>query len=965
MRNWVIIGSVIAATSLPVAVLAANPSAPTQVAPASANTLSLDGQWQFSLALNEADAQAMAGFYALGYDASRFVSTPVPSNWALQGFEDPHYKPFKTEASQGFYRKDFTVPADWAGKRVLLHFGGVWSSAEVWVNGKPLGRIDSGFTPISFDVTSALKPGAGNLVALRVRQTQPSYLFDTNDDWTLGGIYRSVSLEATPMARWIDRVEAVPRFDAQYRDADLHVRVMVGSKQKRDYPGNLEYSGPQTYQLRATLTDTGGKLVQSQILSLPAHPETGRETALDLHVQKPQQWTAETPNLYKLTVDILDDGKVTHQRQIAVGFREISTKGGVLRVNGQAVKLRGVNRHDEHPDTGRATTPEQWRQDLTLMKAANINYIHLAHYPPATGFLDLCDQLGLYVSDEIPMGSGGDHMDNPALAGAAMLRSYETVARDFNHPSVIIWSVGNEDPLTSLHLAAVRMVKGLDPTRPVLMPWRAETSLPPEIDILAPHYWTARAYDQLAGRADRPIVTTEFTHAYGNDGFGGLDARWKALTKHPSGAGGAIWMWADQGLSVPKRAPDGTTTHSLLVIPDGFDGITDSYRNPTRDYWETQAVYAPVYPAVSALDVVAGQAFARVPVQNDYDFTDLSAIRVAWRLMQDETVVAQGKSALAGPPHAVASLDVPLDGLTATQAAATTYLDLGFSRADGSLITRRSVELRHPLASAPTPGAGTIAIDEKPDAVIVNAGAARFEFDPRKGVLAKASVGEKPSVLGMRPTIWRPLNDTEQGIVRGEKGPPDLPDLNSFTPSVTQWRVNRSKDSVTIHAVVDYRVDAQDAFNVTYDYDITSAGTLNLRYRLAPQVRAQWLPYVGLDFQTAPDLTQLRWLGLGPYDAYPNLQSAPQLGLWRADRAEQGGVKAIRWAEVSGAQGVKIRWDSPGYLAYSPQAPDRLLVLSALLGRPEKGRRPEEPEERLDTEQGKSFSGELRMTLGL
>jgi beta-galactosidase len=178
-----------------------------------------------------------------------------------------------------------------------------------------------------------------------------------------------------------------------------------------------------------------------------------------------------------------------------------------------------------------------------------------------------------------------------------MLRSYETVARDINHPAVVIWSIGNEDPLTSLHMAAIRTVKALDPTRPVLMPWRAEDWLPPEIDIIAPHYLTGAQMEQLAGRVSRPVLATEFSHAYGNDGFGDHGTRWKALTRQPNGVGGAVWMWADQGLSVRERKPDGTMGTAFKLIPDGFDGITDAYRRPTRDYWETKAVYAPVFPS--------------------------------------------------------------------------------------------------------------------------------------------------------------------------------------------------------------------------------------------------------------------------------------------------------------------------------------------------------------------------------
>jgi beta-galactosidase len=301
-----------------------------------------------------------------------------------------------------------------------------------------------------------------------------------------------------------------------------------------------------------------------------------------MHLRSPLHWTAETPNLYTLHVDLVEDGQVSHTRTRTIGFRQISTAGGIFRVNGQAIKLRGVDRHDEYPDVGRATTPANWRQDITLMKAANINFIRTSHYPPAEGFLDLCDQMGMYVVDEAPMGRD---MNNPSYASAAMLRAYETVSRDINHPSVIIWSVGNEDPLTSLHLAAIRTVKGLDPTRPVLMPGSGDEWLPPEIDILAPHYYKAAHYDELAGRSTRPIVTTEYTHAYGTDGFGGLEDRWKALTKHPAGAGGAIWMWADQGLQVTRDIPGGGKTSVLELNPDGIDGIVGSYREPQRDYW--------------------------------------------------------------------------------------------------------------------------------------------------------------------------------------------------------------------------------------------------------------------------------------------------------------------------------------------------------------------------------------------
>jgi len=928
------------------------------------NGLSLDGAWQFALARSPDDSARLAGFYLPGADLSRFVPSKVPSNWAVLGFEEPHYKSFEGPASEGFYRRNFTVPADWDRRRILLHFDGVWSSAEVWVNGIALGRVDSGFTRISFDVSSAIKPGASNLVAVRVRQVQPSYSFDANDDWSLGGIYRSVSLEAMPQLRWIDRVETQTDFDEVYRDADLKVRVMVGSYGKRKVRANPDPAAERPYQLRLTLFDRQGRRVQGQEVAVEPHLETGRETIATLHLQKPLQWTAETPNLYSLSIELLEGGKPVHVRTLSVGLREISTKGGVFRINGQAVKLRGVNRHDEYPDTGRATTPAQWLQDITMMKAANINYIRLAHYPPAPGFLDLCDRLGMYVSDEIPMGVGGDTLDDPALSGAVMLRSYETVARDINHPSVVIWSVGNEDPFTSLHLAAIRTVKGLDPTRPVLMPWRWETWLPPEIDILAPHYFSAQKYDELASRADRPIVTTEYTHAYANDGFGGLESNWKALTRHPSGAGGAIWMWADQGIVAASRKPDGSVELTLRLLDDGFDGIVDSYRKPTRDYWETQAVYAPVYPAVDAVDVVVGQPAVRIPIRNDFDFTDLSAIRVRWVLMEDATRLADGRASLNGPPHTQSMLAVPLDGLKAWRPGAIYYLAMTFERADGSVITRRSVELHGPETSVePALAPGAVSVEQRPDRVSVHAGPVSYDFDPRTGQLALAAFDGTPRVLSLNPTIWRPLNSTEREVLKRDGGVQDLPDLNRYTASVSGWRVLQADGRATVHAVVNYSVDAANHFTVTYDYTVNPAGELNVRYIVAPNVQAKWLTHIGLELKAASGLDRLRWLGLGPYDAFPNKRSAPVLGVWSANLGQVSGNKAVRWTELADSRGKGVRVDSDGYIRFDAASADRVRILSSVQGLSQKNRGPDDPAVRIDTGSGRTFAGQFRLRL--
>jgi beta-galactosidase len=933
------------------------PSICSAQAAASNEAIPLNGTWQFSLAPDDTAADQMSGFYQPGFDRSKFVTIPVPSNWAMQGFEPPHYKPFKDQASQGFYLHRFNVPASWKGKRVLLHFGGVWDSAEVWLNGKLLGRHDSGYTAFAFEVTPNLILGADNELAVRVRQVTHDFRFDTNDDWAMGGIYRDVWLEPMPATRWIDRVDVQTVFDDLFRDADVKVRTLIGDSSPRR-------TVEKPYDLVFTLLDEDGKLVQSSNITIAPHPGTDRDIGVTLHLQSPHHWTAETPYLYTLRTELVEDGATSHARLRSVGIRQISTAGGIFRVNGQAIKLRGVDRHDEYPTVGRATTPANWLQDLTLMKAANINFIRTSHYPPADGFLDLCDRMGMYVDDEVPMGFGGDTGNDPSYAGAAMLRAYETLARDINHPSIILWSIGNENPLTAMHMATIRAVKGMDPTRPVLMPWRAEDWLPPEIDILAPHYFTAQQFDELAGRSTRPVISTENTHAFGTDGFGGLEDHWKALTKHPSGIGGAIWMWADQGLQVTQDMPGGGKKSVLDLNIDGIDGIVGSYREPQRDYWETKAVYAQVYPSINQISFVPGQDAVRIPIQNDFDFTDLSAVKISWKIMEDDRELDHDSASLTGQPHAAQSLNLRLNKIDRIRPGATYYAWFTFNRTDGSEITKRTVEL------IPQPGIAAQAVQTIRELkvtqgkdVVVTAGDSAFTFDPNSAQLVAASLKGKSVMNGAKLTIWRAMNSTEEIIVNAEGGPKDLPDLNNYHTVVHSWKITPSADEVRIYADADHIVGAKDHISVSYTYVIHQDGVLSVHYVVHPRVQARWLPLVGMALHTTPDMSHVRWLGLGPLDAYPNEKAAAILGLWSEDlpKSDATEVKSSRWAELTQTSGVGLHVEGSPYIRLGDAS--GFEVLSAVAGRPSKRNRAEFPEQRLDVNDQSSFVGEFNLTL--
>lgn len=919
-----------------------------------AQIVSLNGEWQFFYARNAqvADSLAASGFQMPDYRADSFKPTPVPSNWAVLGYEEPLYRGFTDDqASEGFYRLRFTTPEKFDGKRVLLHFGGVWNSAEIWLNGQPLGRHDSGYTSFTLNVTGKLNKQGDNVLAVRVRQVYLGYKTDTYDDWTLGGIYRDVTLEAMPAKRFIDRLTTTTSFSNDYKDGELTVRTIVADKSKNTRPGNYPSPG-KSYQLRFLLTNQGGQTVADHHVDCQARCSSSLETTERIHVPGVSQWNAETPYLYTLRVELIDEGKVTQSRTQRIGFREISTKDGVFRINGQAVKLRGVNRHDEHPDVGRAVGRKHWLEDLQLMKQCNVNYIRACHYQHAKEFIELCDSVGMYVGAEVSLGGAGDLMYDPAFSSAVMLRTVETVERDLNNPSIVYWSVGNEDPFTAMHLRAIRVVKGLDKTRPVLMPWNADETLPEEIDILAPHYWTAHEYDSIASQSRRPIISTEYTHAYGEYRFGGLNERWQALTRHPAGAGAAVWMWADQGVKTPVRKNPkeyGSIAKDdpyLRVSAAGWDGITDSYRRPTRDFWETKAVYCPVYPEIETIDYEKGNKHIMIPIYNGYDFTNLDAVSIEWSLCANGRVIDSSKETLSAAPHTSAKLDVSTIHMI-THPDESVYVLLVFKDRQGFELGRRTIDVKMPALKVKK---NKVEVNETASQIEVKNGQMTYVISKATGMLSSVAKGGTSLIKDVRPTVWHRLNDGDHIIKNRNFTKGQSPD--DYRPKVKTLMVNKDGKESVIKAEVEYLINDSNHIAATYTYTF-DGHQLWLDYTLIPNIQCTLLPVVGMAVTTTRAEALKHWYGLGPDDAYPNKHTAPVLGLW--DARGLTGTKAMKWLELS-EEGKTIRIGSQGYLDRDKTSDTVLRVLSHVLGRAEKGRL---NDEQYRLEPGKTYSGSL------
>ncbi|HYC70383.1 MAG TPA: glycoside hydrolase family 2 TIM barrel-domain containing protein [Opitutaceae bacterium] len=955
---------------------------PLFAAPGAESVLqSLNGTWRFALAKDAAAADALAKFHEESFDPAGFREIPVPANWTTHGFEEPHY--VNGTKSEGFYLHAFPVPESARGKRVLLRFGGVWQSAEVWLNGKLLGRHDSGFTGFAFDASAAVLPGAENRLAVRVRQQTPLFKLDANDDWALPGIYRDVWLEVMPKEWNLESVEVVTDFDDDFRDATLRVRAFVMRNERADF-----FAASPPFEVRAILSREGREVQRASFTGTVTGAHNSREVPLALRIAAPAPWTAESPNLYDLRVELLRDGQVVHAWSDRIGFREISTAGGVLRLNGQAIKLRGVARHDQHPDVGRATRREHWLEDIRLMKAANINAVRTAHYPPHEGFVRLCDELGLYVIEEVPFGFGGDRMSDPSYAEGVFLRVHETVARDRNRPSVIVWSVGNEDPFSALHLQALRMVKGLDPTRPTLLPFRADEYLPPEVDILAPHYWKAEEYDRLGARAGRPVITTEYSHALGPDELGELQERWDGLTRHPAGAGAMIWAWADQGL---KRPINGRTVIDPLLEkskytregselvghkragPDavydahgnlGADGIVDADREPQRDYWETKAVYAPVRVLVEQLDFVPGQD-AIIPIRNDFDFTDLEALEITWELFRGAEVLDSGKTRLKAGPHATERLLVPTAKLG--NGGSPAYVRLKFGDADGRQVALRSVRIGSQAEilnhSGPVPG---LKVQTIGTVTRVTAGSTTYAFDAGSGDLASIEHGGVALARGMDLVVWRAAKWSERNqLDRRPVQHPWATYLQRMRPAVRTWKVSETAASVRIEAAVDYRYDEKNTVAVDYVYTVVPLGGLRIAYTVKPQVELEWLPEIGIELETGGALTSVEWLGWGPGSSLPNRRAATSYGQYRAGAGTmdaQDTKAGVEWALFDFGGRATLRAERPmAFRLDGEGAAQRLRLLTHVAGAWVKGGPPERPEWRLDLTEGRTFAGSLQL----
>ncbi|MDH5468126.1 MAG: beta-galactosidase, partial [Candidatus Aminicenantes bacterium] len=516
---------------------------------------SLNGLWKFSWVRKPADRPV--DFYKDEYDVSQWEEIKVPGNWELQGYGVPIYTdeeyPFPANPPRiphdynpvGSYRRGFTVPEDWNSRQVFLHFGGVKSAMYAWINGKEVGYSQGSKTPAEFNITRYLREGQNTLAVEVYRWSDGAYL-EGQDYWKISGIEREVFLFSTPNVMVRDFF-VLGDLDESYVNGKLMVTVKM-----RNYTPEI----PKNYSLRMELLDANNQPVFEAPLSEEIKFEGLNEAEIRFEriVENPARWSAETPNLYSLVLSLLNDsGQVIEVVGCRTGFRKVEIKGGQLLVNGLPIMIKGVNRHEHEPETGRVVSEEYMMKDIRLMKQFNINAVRTSHYPNVPRWYELCDQYGLYVVDEANIESHGMgfHPDRtlankPEWKKAHMERTIRMVERDKNHPSIIIWSLGNEAGDGVNFESTYAWIKKRDPSRPVQY---EPAGLKPHTDIVCPMYKQIQHLEEYLSRGldDRPLILCEYAHAMGNS-VGNLQDYWDYFEKHRELQGGFIWDWVDQGL---------------------------------------------------------------------------------------------------------------------------------------------------------------------------------------------------------------------------------------------------------------------------------------------------------------------------------------------------------------------------------------------------------------------------------
>jgi beta-galactosidase len=918
---------------------------------ASAFSKSLNGMWKFHWVTRP--ELRPVDFYKPDFDVSGWKEIPVPSNWQIEGYGTPYYRnngytfqkdwphvlatpptnytAYVERDPVGSYRREFEVPSAWDGRRIFLTFDGVDSAFFLWINGEKVGFSVNSRNAAEFDITKYLKPGKNLLAAEVYTYSAGSYIED-QDMWRLSGIFRNVTLWSAPQIHIRDFFIKTD-LDANYQNATLSATVKVHNYS--DQPAAAR-------SLTVELYDAKGRVVTKTQAAVPAL-NSDAETSVDVSfpVTDPAKWTAETPNLYTTVLKL--DGQQPEIISSKTGFRKIEIKDRVFMVNGVPVKLKGVNRHENWPDTGHYVTEEKMIRDLEVLKQGNVNHVRTCHYSDDPRWYELCDEYGIYLNAEANCECHGyygilDH--EPKYEKAIVDRSVANVENFKNHPSIIIWSLGNECGGGTNFVAALHAVKRLDTSRPVhYEPFGIGEKNPADIDS---HMYTGVAETaQIATNTiyTKPFYLCEYAHAMFNS-MGSLGDYNDVFDKYPTLMGGAIWEWEDQGIwnrRDPKR--------QFIAFGGGFGevpndhyfihkGVVFSDRSPKPHYPEMKHVYQWI--KITADDLAAGS----VTIHNKYAFINLDQFNGRWTLSEDGTVIDKGRlEKLNLAPGAEKTVTIGYKKFT-PKPGAEYDLRVSFTLAHDQLWAKAGYEMaaeqfklpvQVPAVAASPAGMAAVQLQDGNDTIVITGKGFSVEFDKATGTISKLVRDGRNLLIaggGPRLNLWRAPHRNDDMWAYKDWHYYGLDDLQW---SVTSFQATQVSDTA-VRVEAKLKGTGKNRFSVIHaaNYTVYGDGSIAVDNAVLPQGRKIPLARMGVRLQLDKTFDRFTYLGRGPMENYSDRKRGSDFGLYSSTVEEQmtpyakpmecGNHEDVRWAAVGGK-------NLPALLV---QADDHDLQVSAL-----------------------------------
>ncbi len=876
--------------------------------------ISLNGMWKFKCSPNPESRPV--DFYKTDYPITNWDNIQVPGNWQMQGFDKPVFTnityPFQRDLPKvtstppqnyytythrnpvGSYCTTFRLDAERDNKQIFLHFGGVESAMYVWVNGQKVGFSKSSMTPAEFDITPYVKTGENKLAVEVYRFSDGSYLEDL-DMWRLSGIFRDVDLMIRPKT-YIQDYQILAQPNEDFSKAALQIKINVENR-------SLQSAKNMTAEAYVSGNNRMGNPVDIRITQKAGTIKSNEnvQISLDAVLNNPKLWSAETPDLYNLTIHLRNNKKeILETIRWRFGVKRIETKGEGLYINGKLVKLRGVNRHEHHPRTGRHVDIQTMITDIRLMKQANINMVRTSHYPNEPIFYQLCDEYGLYVMDEANNESHGYGIgntelgENPLWKKAHVDRAVSMVERDKNHASVIFWSMGNEAGRGANIRAMVEATKKIDPTRLVYYDSDRTVS-----DIYDDGYLSPQAMANLAKKTiDRPFFMREYAHCMGNS-CGNLQDYWDLIYADSSNVGGAIWDWVDQGIATgisDRKLQYDENPSNLKLKANEFwayggdfgdqpndnanclDGIVSADRVPQPEYYEVQKVYQPI-----RFELI-NRSPLQLKITNRNFFTTLDPYDFICKTMSNGREIATQKLSLKTvlPGNSeIVEISLPQNiettneeivlNLFAQLKQATNWAAGGFAVAREQFVIRPAIFAKNKKTET------NPLVRENATNITITTDSSILVFNKANGALSSWKVDGKEFLIGpLEPYFWKTPNDNQK---RGR-----------YYETLGKWKTvaeNRQVEKVTFTAkegmaIVGFRMTLPSV-GAKYDltYTVNGAGQVEVNASYIPVSKnIPQIPKFGMRVRIPNHFDNISWYGRGPYENYPDRKTGSLIGLY-------------------------------------------------------------------------------------